>query len=102
MFHSIRHFMAEETIYQLYVFHVRESFRLKELTRTLGISPHIANSQRILYKLSNDSFFLLYNFGAVVFFNVPSDMREFYLQKMQQQQPHVFDNAPTCDRLVEF
>jgi len=69
--------------YLVNAYHITESLKLKKFASLFPDTPFDANAQRIVYQLSEDSFFLVFNFGSVVFFNVEEAKKENYLTQIK-------------------
>ncbi|MBI2607971.1 MAG: RMD1 family protein [Deltaproteobacteria bacterium] len=82
-------------------YHLTESLKLKKFSGLFPDTPFDANAQRIIYKLSDRSFCLVYNFGSVVFFNVEEKIRGEYLNKIQSALEYTQSFITSDDFLVE-
>ncbi len=69
--------------YLVNAYHITESLKLKKFATLFPDTPFDANAQRIVYQLAEDSFFLVFNFGSVVFFNVEEKKKENYLTQIK-------------------
>ena len=69
--------------YAVSAYHLTETIKLKKFTEVFPNIPFDATAQRIIYPLSEDSFFLIFNFGSIVFFNVEEKKKEDYLTQVK-------------------
>lgn len=75
-------------IYTLRAVHLAELLKLKDLKERLGVQPlEFSNYEMIVSlgpsnKEGEESYLFVYNYGSVVFFNVPEDVQERELAKL--------------------
>jgi uncharacterized Rmd1/YagE family protein len=102
--------------YRIKAIHVAEKLKLKELRERFTRPALEFSNYEMVVQYSEDSYLFVYNYGSVVFFNVPEDMQERELGAIQEYripsdhgratdvfQLDVMDGAPNkvfFDRLV--
>jgi uncharacterized Rmd1/YagE family protein len=76
--------IAPQQPYRIKAVHVSEKLRLKDLRERFSRPPVEFSNYEMVIKYGEDSFAFVYNYGSVVFFNVPEDMQEKELSKIQE------------------
>ena len=71
-------------IYTIKAIHVAERLKLKELRERFTHKAIEFSNYEMIVKYSDDSFLFVYNYGSVVFFNVPSELQEKELSSIQE------------------
>lgn len=62
--------------------HLATRLQLKQVSSQIAGAPIVQTPYELVYELRSDSFVFIYNFGAVVFFNVPEDSRFLFLRNI--------------------
>jgi uncharacterized Rmd1/YagE family protein len=71
-------------VYRIKAIHVAERLRLKELRGRFTREPIEFSNYELIVRYSEDSFLFVYNYGSVVFFNVPDELQERELGAIQE------------------
>jgi uncharacterized Rmd1/YagE family protein len=69
--------------YRIRAIHIAEKLRLKDLRDRFSRAPMEFSNYELVVRYGEDSFIFVYNYGAVVFFNVPEDVQEKELALIQ-------------------
>lgn len=64
--------------------HVSEKLKLKELRERFTRPPLEFSNYELIVRYAEDSYLFVYNYGSVVFFNVPDDVQERELAAIQE------------------
>ncbi|MDO8494259.1 MAG: RMD1 family protein [Deltaproteobacteria bacterium] len=78
---------AEPKVYGFSAYHLVDTLKLKEIAKIFDLPPLSLNPVSLIYSLGEDSYFCIYNFGAVVFFNVGSKSQMATLEKIRRFLP---------------
>ncbi|MGZ3687075.1 MAG: RMD1 family protein [Bdellovibrionota bacterium] len=70
--------------YRIKAIHVAEKLKLINLRERFTRPPVEFSNYMMVVKYSEDSFLFVYNYGSVVFFNVPEEMQERELSAIQE------------------
>ncbi len=70
--------------YRIRAIHVSEKLRLKELRERFTRPALEFSNYEMVVQYSEDSYLFVYNYGSVVFFNVPDDLQERELGAIQE------------------
>jgi uncharacterized Rmd1/YagE family protein len=71
-------------IYRLKAIHIAEKLKLKELRERFTQPALEFSNYEMIVKYSEDSYLFVYNYGSVVFFNVPEELQEKELGSIQE------------------
>jgi required for meiotic nuclear division protein 1 len=71
-------------IYRIKAIHIVERLKLKDLRERFTQPPLEFSNYEMIIKYSSDSYLFVYNYGSVVFFNVPEDLQEKELSSIQE------------------
>lgn len=71
-------------LYRIRAIHIAEKLKLKELRDRFSKSALEFSNYELVIQYSADSYLFVYNFGSIVFFNVPEDFQEKELQSIQE------------------
>ncbi|MGE4232958.1 MAG: RMD1 family protein [Bacteriovoracia bacterium] len=64
--------MSTAKHYPIRAYHIAERLRLRDVRDKLGYSPkEFSNYEMVIQLTGDDSYLAIYNFGSIVFFNVP-------------------------------
>jgi uncharacterized Rmd1/YagE family protein len=74
----------EPHLYRIKAIHVAEKLKLKDLRERFSEPPLVFSNYEMIVRYSQDSFLFLYNYGSVVFFNVPDRLQEKELSAIQE------------------
>lgn len=74
----------EYKIYLIKAIHLAERIRLKDLREKLSSSPVEFSNYEMVIRYTDDSYLFIYNFGSVVFFNVPEDLQTLEIGRIQE------------------
>jgi uncharacterized Rmd1/YagE family protein len=75
---------ATPKLFRIKAIHIAEKLRLKELRAKFTQPAHEFSNYEMIVKYAPDSYLCVYNYGAVVFFNVPEDLQEKELSAIQE------------------
>jgi uncharacterized Rmd1/YagE family protein len=70
--------------YRIKAMHVAERLRLKDLRERFSRPPIEFSNYELVIQYSEDSYVFVYNYGSIVFFNVPDDVQERELSGIQE------------------
>jgi len=76
-----------QTVQQLYpikAYHVAERLKLKDIRERFSRLPLEFSNYEMILKYSENSYAFIYNYGSVVFFNVPDELQERELSSIQE------------------
>lgn len=80
-------------IYKIQAYHASEKLRLKEIrNRFSSINPVEFSNTEMILKYSENSYTCIYNFGSIVFFNVPDEIQKRELSMI----PEIKTQGPTA------
>lgn len=87
--------------YQIVATHFAEKLKLKEAVSGLE-NPHLLSTWEAAFKFSEDSYAFLYNFGSVVFFNVPEEKQKPFLETLKKRSstPANTPDTTTSDTFI--
>lgn len=94
------------TPHTLYAVHLVENLRLKKVAQGIDTPPHDIHAERLLYQLGKQQYCLVYNFGSLVFCNVPAEQRDHFLARVRTaigaggEPPSPADKPTTTDEFV--
>jgi uncharacterized Rmd1/YagE family protein len=80
--------------------HLSTRLSLKAVAGQISADPIVQTSYELVYEVGTNSFLFVYNFGALVFFNVPEDKRYLFLKNVLADR-HVVSNISSEDFTVE-
>lgn len=72
------------TTYNINAFHLTEKIKLKDLSSSLDLQPLYLTVWEAVFRFSDESYFFIYNFGSIVFFNVPEETQKVILEKSKK------------------
>lgn len=70
--------------YRIKAMHIAEKLRLKDLRERFSRPPVEFSNYELVVRYADDSFLFVYNYGSIVFFNVPDDVQERELSNIQE------------------
>jgi uncharacterized Rmd1/YagE family protein len=84
---------AKQTIkeiktYSFFAYHLTERINIKELALIYQIKPYRLKSDAVIFKFPSreeESYFIIYDFGALVFFNIDENTRKQEIEKIKSQ-----------------
>lgn len=71
-------------IFRIRAIHVSEKLKLKELRDRFSQLPIEFSNYEMIIRYGADSYLFIYNYGSVVFFNLPDDVQEKVLSSIQE------------------
>jgi required for meiotic nuclear division protein 1 len=71
-------------LYRIKAVHIVEKLKLKDLREKFSRPPSEFSNYEMIVRYSADSYLFVYNYGSVVFFNVPEDLQERELSNIQE------------------
>ena len=71
-------------VFRIKAVHVAEKLRLKELRERLSRAPEEFSNYEMVLNYGLDSYAFLYNYGSIVFFNVPEELQEKEINTLQE------------------
>lgn len=75
---------ADSKLYRIKAIHIAERLKLKDLKERFTRAPIEFSNYEMIVRYSDESFLFIYNYGSVVFFNVPEEMQERELSAIQE------------------
>ena len=87
--------VAGPQTYKIKSVHVVEKLKLKDLRERFTRPPFEFSNYELIVRYSEDSYLFVYNYGAVVFFNVPEDLQERELSAIQEYRLPSDQGRPT-------
>lgn len=75
--------MQEPSRYSFRVYSFTDIPKLKSLDKLLEGTAAIGSATKLIYQIGEDSYFFIYRFGSVVFFNVPEFRQKEILDKIK-------------------
>lgn len=75
---------SDSQLYRIKAIHVAERLKLKDLRERFTRTPIEFSNYEMIIRYAPDSYFFVYNYGSVVFFNVPEEMQERELSAIQE------------------
>lgn len=73
---------AQET-YVFHAYHLYEAFKLKDMDRLFEGKALARSATKLTFRDAEDSYFFIYRFGSVIFFNVAPKRREAVIEKLK-------------------
>lgn len=74
-----------KTSYPIRAYHIAERLKLKDVRDKLGINTkEFSNYEMVVSLEGNNSFMFIYNFGSIVFFNVPDEVIDIHLARLSE------------------
>jgi uncharacterized Rmd1/YagE family protein len=70
--------------FTIHAFHLTETLKLKDIGSLISVEPLLLSVWEASFKFSDESYVFIYNFGSVVFFNVPDDSQKVILEKVKK------------------
>src|SRR5689334_15810277 len=70
--------------YRIKAIHIAEKLKLKDLRDRFANPALEFSNYEMVIQYSQDSYVFVYNYGAVVFFNVPEEVQERELSAIQE------------------
>ncbi|NBU20833.1 RMD1 family protein [bacterium] len=71
-------------LYRIKAIHIAEKLKLKDLREKFSRPASEFSNYEMIVRYSADSYLFVYNYGSVVFFNVPEDLQERELSTIQE------------------
>ena len=87
--------------YRIKASHIAEKLKLRELRDRFSHPPIDFSNYELVIRYSDDSYMFVYNYGSVVFFNVPDSVQEKELAKLQDARLGTEFSHTTDNFLVE-
>ncbi len=88
-------------LYRIKAIHISEKLKLKDLRERFTQPCSEFSNYEMVIRLSTDSYFFVYNYGSIVFFNVPDDIQEKELSSIQEYRALPEQGAVTDVFLLE-
>ncbi len=85
--------------YRIKAMHITEKLRLKELRERFSKAPLEFSNYEMVVQYSEDSYVFVYNYGSIVFLNVPDEIQEKELSLIQEYRAPS-DIARTSDNFL--
>ena len=79
----MEHDIVNAPRYVFQAYHLTETFRLKKIEPMMGMDAISKSGTKLVYQEGEASFFFVYRFGSVVFFNIEPQRREEILDKVK-------------------
>ncbi len=71
--------------YPIRAYHIAERLKLKEIRDKFGLNTKEFSNYEMVVSLEGDnSYMIIYNFGSVVFFNVPNEVLDIHLARLSE------------------
>ncbi|MGK5088402.1 RMD1 family protein [Bdellovibrionota bacterium FG-2] len=94
--------MNTVSMFRIKAIHVAERLKLKDLRERFSTVPSEFSNYEMVLKYTEDSFTFIYNYGSVVFFNVPDEVQERELSAMQDYRLPAEHSRSTDGFLLEL
>ena len=88
-------------VYRIRSIHISEKLKLKDLRERFSQSPVEFSNYEMIVRYAENSFMFVYNYGSVVFFNVPEDLQEKELSSILEYRVPENQNRATDFFLLE-
>lgn len=75
--------IASSPRYIFQAYHLAETFRLKKIEPLMGMAAVSRSGTKLVYQEGESSFFVIYRFGSIVFFNVEPQRQETIIDKVK-------------------
>lgn len=75
---------VSQQVYRIKAVHITEKLKLRDLREKFSQLPQEFSNYEMVIRYSKDSFLFIYNYGSVVFFNVPDELQEKELNAIQE------------------
>lgn len=72
------------SLYRIRAIHIAEKLKLKDLRERFSHPCTEFSNYEMVIKVSEESYFFLYNYGSVVFFNVPEEIQEKEISRLSE------------------
>ncbi len=73
----------QQGTYIFHGYHLTETLKLKDLDRLFEKQTLLQSANRLVYRDADDSFFFVYRFGAVIFFNATPERRTDVIERIK-------------------
>ena len=93
---------TEKKSYIFHAYHVYETFKLKELDKLFRSDAISKSSTRLVFQDDERSYFFIYRFGSIIFFNVEAKRRDAIIDKLRELLGHMSDVLISEDFTVEL
>lgn len=70
--------------YVINAVHLTEQIKIKELGTVIALQPLLLSVWEAVFKISEESYIFMYNFGSVVFFNVPEEQQKNVIETIKK------------------
>ncbi|MFZ9596718.1 MAG: RMD1 family protein [Bdellovibrionia bacterium] len=92
---------GSSVLYPIKAIHIAEKLKLKDLRERFSQRPAEFSNYEMIVRYSADSFMFVYNYGAVVFFNVKEDLQEKELSAISEYRSSTSQSRATDVFLLE-
>lgn len=75
---------SSQKLFPIKAVHIAERLKLKDLRERFSLAPVEFSNYEMVLKYADQSYAFIYNYGSVVFFNVPEEFQERDLQVIQE------------------
>lgn len=82
---------ALQEFYRFQAYHLAEALKLKGVAKLFDLKPMVLNPNRLIYEFSPNGYCLFFNFGSVVFFNLPESLQKIIFEKLRGMAPTAAD-----------
>jgi uncharacterized Rmd1/YagE family protein len=88
-------------LYRIKAIHIVEKLKLKDLRERFTQPPLEFSNYEMIVRYAPNSFLFVYNYGSVVFFNVPDELQEKELSAIQEYRVSAEQSRATDGFLLE-
>ena len=88
-------------LYRIKAIHIVEKLKLKDLRERFTQPPLEFSNYEMIVRYTPNSFLFVYNYGSVVFFNVPEELQEKELGSIQEYRVSAEQSRATDVFLLE-
>jgi required for meiotic nuclear division protein 1 len=93
--------MQTSQLFRIKAIHVAERLKLKDLRERFSHPPIEFSNYEMIVRFAENSYLFIYNYGSVVFFNVPDEQQEKVLSSIQEYRAPSDQGRATDVFLVE-
>lgn len=74
---------SDEKHYTLQAYHLAEMLKLKDFGRLFGGNAIVQSSSKLVYRDGKDSYYFIFRFGSVIFFNIDPERQRAIIEKIR-------------------
>jgi len=88
--------------YSIHAIRLFDAIRLKDVIEKIDLVHHEASSEQVIYRLAENSYWFIYSYGTVVFFNVEQKERTRLIGLVKTQQDLNVELPSTEDYVIKI